>query len=159
MPYILQKSREPLEQHIVDTVGEILIGTIFSVARETDNLSAELKEQPIGAYNYVISKVIFECLEEINYSKLNTAIGTLTIVQGYITNETARLHARMDVDKSQAACLESFIKTLCYNMLDKFPVRDVIGCLECAKLELYRRVVAPYENRALKRNGDVYAKD
>ena len=33
---------------------------------------------------------------------------------------------------------------------------EVIGVLECAKLELYRRMVAPYEDRARDRNGDVY---
>jgi hypothetical protein len=36
-------------------------------------------------------------------------------------------------------------------------LNEVIGVLECAKLELYRRVAAPYENKALARNGDVYA--
>lgn len=33
---------------------------------------------------------------------------------------------------------------------------DVIGALEAQKLELYRRCVAPYEDDALRRNGDVY---
>jgi hypothetical protein len=33
---------------------------------------------------------------------------------------------------------------------------EVIGVLECAKLELYRRMVAPYEDRKMKENGDVY---
>jgi hypothetical protein len=32
---------------------------------------------------------------------------------------------------------------------------SVIGVLECAKLEFYRRKVAPYEDEAIKRNGDV----
>ncbi len=32
----------------------------------------------------------------------------------------------------------------------------VIGVLECAKLELYRRVAAPYEDRKIAANGDVY---
>lgn len=32
----------------------------------------------------------------------------------------------------------------------------VIGSLECAKLELYRRRVAVYEDEAMRRNGDVY---
>lgn len=31
----------------------------------------------------------------------------------------------------------------------------VIGVLECAKLELYRRRVAPYEDSAILKNGDV----
>jgi hypothetical protein len=33
---------------------------------------------------------------------------------------------------------------------------DAIGALEGAKLELYRRVVAPYEDRKIVENGDVY---
>ena len=32
----------------------------------------------------------------------------------------------------------------------------VIGVLECIKLELYRRMVAPYEDKKIKENGDVY---
>jgi hypothetical protein len=32
----------------------------------------------------------------------------------------------------------------------------VIGVLECAKLELYRRAVAPYEDQKREENGDVY---
>ncbi len=31
-----------------------------------------------------------------------------------------------------------------------------IGVLECAKLELYRRMVAPYEDEKCAENGDVY---
>jgi hypothetical protein len=33
---------------------------------------------------------------------------------------------------------------------------DVIGALEGAKAEFYRRVVAPYEDEKIKQNGDVY---
>ena len=32
----------------------------------------------------------------------------------------------------------------------------VIGVLECVKQELYRRQIAPYEDKACERNGDVY---
>jgi hypothetical protein len=31
-----------------------------------------------------------------------------------------------------------------------------IGVLECAKLELYRRMVAAYEDRKIAENGEVY---
>ncbi len=31
-----------------------------------------------------------------------------------------------------------------------------IGALECAKLELVRRSLGPYEDTAIERNGDVY---
>lgn len=32
---------------------------------------------------------------------------------------------------------------------------EVLGVLECAKLELYRRHVAPYEDEKIQENGDV----
>lgn len=35
-------------------------------------------------------------------------------------------------------------------------INDIIGALECCKLEFYRRLVAPYEDKAIERNGDVY---
>jgi hypothetical protein len=33
---------------------------------------------------------------------------------------------------------------------------DIIGVLECAKLEMYRRKVVPYEDKKIAENGDVY---
>ena len=33
---------------------------------------------------------------------------------------------------------------------------DIIGALEAAKLEFYRRIVVPYENKKVEQNGDVY---
>lgn len=33
---------------------------------------------------------------------------------------------------------------------------SIVGVLECAKLELYRRKVAPYEDTKIEQNGDVY---
>jgi hypothetical protein len=44
---------------------------------------------------------------------------------------------------------------------DKGPIRyahlnEVVGALDCAKLELYRRVAAPYEDQKIDENGDVY---
>lgn len=35
-------------------------------------------------------------------------------------------------------------------------INDVIGALEGAKLEFYRRVAMPYENSKIQTNGDVY---
>lgn len=46
-------------------------------------------------------------------------------------------------------------------LLDKGEIRyahlnEVIGVLECAKQELYRRVVSPYEDTKIREAGDVY---
>ncbi|MGH9339677.1 MAG: DUF6899 family protein [Acidobacteriota bacterium] len=35
-------------------------------------------------------------------------------------------------------------------------INEVIGALECAKLELYRRVAVPYEDQKIRSAGDVY---
>ena len=33
---------------------------------------------------------------------------------------------------------------------------DIVGALTCAKDELYRRKIIPYENKKIKENSDVY---
>lgn len=35
-------------------------------------------------------------------------------------------------------------------------INDVLGALEGAKAEFYRRIAAPYEDKAIERNTDVY---
>lgn len=35
-------------------------------------------------------------------------------------------------------------------------LNEIVGALECAKLEFTRRVVVPYENTKIATNGDVY---
>jgi len=35
-------------------------------------------------------------------------------------------------------------------------INEVIGVLECAKLELYRRIAVPYEDVKKEQSGDVY---
>ena len=36
-----------------------------------------------------------------------------------------------------------------------FHINKAIGVLECVKLEFYRRVAAPYEDKKIKESGDV----
>lgn len=38
-------------------------------------------------------------------------------------------------------------------------LNEVIGALECAKLEMYRRLAVPYEDQKLAENGDVYSEE
>ena len=35
-------------------------------------------------------------------------------------------------------------------------INDLVGVLECSKLEFYRRIAAPYEDKKITENGDVY---
>lgn len=35
-------------------------------------------------------------------------------------------------------------------------INDIMGAIEGAKLEFYRRIAAPYENEKITENGDVW---
>lgn len=49
------------------------------------------------------------------------------------------------------------IKAYMENMGVKYStINDIVGALEGAKLEFYRRVASQYENIKIKENGDVY---
>ena len=57
--------------------------------------------------------------------------------------------------------LNFLVTTLVDNFLCNRPasydaINAAIGVLECAKLELYRRIAAPYEDEKIVQNGDVY---
>ena len=59
--------------------------------------------------------------------------------------------------------LTYLITKLCVEYLDDANpetysiINGIVGALECAKLELYRRVAVPYEDFKSNLNGDVYA--
>ena len=67
-------------------------------------------------------------------------------------------------DRKPATCgeLNFLITTLCIEYatrggaLNYARINDTIGALESAKLEFYRRLVAPYEDTKIAENGDVY---
>ena len=59
--------------------------------------------------------------------------------------------------------LNYYISTLINHFIHKkgksySTINEVIGALECAKLELYRRIAAPYEDTKIQENGEVYTK-
>lgn len=65
-----------------------------------------------------------------------------------------------ELSVNDAGELNYCITTLIVNYLGMVPkyadFNEAIGVLECAKLELYRRMVAPYEDTKCAENGDVY---
>ena len=42
------------------------------------------------------------------------------------------------------------------NGLSYLSINDILGALEGAKLEFYRRVVVPYEDEKILENGDIF---
>ena len=53
------------------------------------------------------------------------------------------------------------LTVICLEFLGSAPryadFNEVIGALECCKLEMYRRAAAPYEDKKIVENGDVYS--
>lgn len=54
-------------------------------------------------------------------------------------------------------CLNYVITKLIHRIYPRryFSLNRAIGVLECAKQELYRRIVGPYEDEKIAENGDV----
>jgi len=78
----------------------------------------------------------------------------------YIPQYLRRL-AEQGKGKETAAVLNYRISLLVnahilHNGLSYNTINDIVGALECAKLEAYRRIAAPYEDQKLAENGDVY---
>jgi len=68
----------------------------------------------------------------------------------------------MRADIATEGTLNYLITQLCQAYIRQHPpfgykvANAVIGALECAKLEYYRRAVSNYEDKKIAENGDVY---
>lgn len=76
-------------------------------------------------------------------------------------DETTRAHnneggAPMDAGELNYAITRQVVEYFRNNGGRYQQINDVLGALEGAKLEFYRRVVVPYEDRKIRENGDVY---
>jgi len=67
--------------------------------------------------------------------------------------------------EAHGACSPGELNYLLTKMIDEYifnevkdytTLNEVIGVLECVKQELYRRIVAPYEDGKLIKNGEVF---
>jgi len=63
-------------------------------------------------------------------------------------------------EKDFAGGLNYVVSRLCAELLSREKnyarMNEITGALECAKLEFYRRAAAPYEDKKIAENGDVY---
>jgi len=98
MPYIKKEDRKIVDKYIFDLLIYI-----------TDHGMLNKTELPVGAYNYIISRIVHQFL----------------IVNG----------------------------------LKYDNINSMIGVLECAKLELYRIIAAPYEDNKILENGYISCLD
>lgn len=79
----------------------------------------------------------------------------------YITKKDRKELEKQDTMAATPGSLNYVITKLCLGYLqllgESYQVyNDIIGVLECCKLEMYRRKVALYEDKKIQQNGDVY---
>lgn len=75
--------------------------------------------------------------------------------------EERREEVEVSLKPEDAGELNYLLTTIIYDYMVRKGKRyqvmnDIVGAIENSKLELYRRVIAPYEDKKLKENGDVY---
>lgn len=111
--------------------------------------------QTRGELTYVITKAIdlWITKEGVCFDTLSEAIEILDEAKQF-----DRLPPEGDVGRWIADQISSYMVRAKNRTNGMAPVtrRQLKSVLECAKLELYRRVVAPYEQQKLELNGDVY---
>ena len=82
-----------------------------------------------------------------------------SLLEPYLASIASRII--LEDEMTQAGVLNYCITYLLNEVLKTNGVRyhninELIGVLECAKLELYRRIASPYEDEKKDSNGDVY---
>ena len=76
-----------------------------------------------------------------------------------LTSIVARMLSEDEADRAGILnyCISTLISKSLVSMGTNYvKLNELIGMLECAKLELYRRVASPYEDEKVESNGDVY---
>jgi hypothetical protein len=78
-------------------------------------------------------------------------------------NQRVKFQFALDLLKDNikdAGELNYVVTSICHQLLRENGVKyaklnEIVGALECAKLELYRRIAVPYEDSKIAENGDV----
>ena len=72
---------------------------------------------------------------------------------------------RSSLEKGRTPKISGELNYLISRLVDSFlvekglsyaSINEAIGALECAKLEVYRCIAAPYEDHKARQNGEVY---
>lgn len=85
-------------------------------------------------------------------------------LRGWFAADLERMLDRIlteESDTARSGILNYIISSLLWRYMEESGgttydrLNTLVGVLECAKLELYRRIAAPYEDKKIEENGDV----
>lgn len=74
-------------------------------------------------------------------------------IDKHILTAVAKLSSEGDLNYAVSRLVDGWLS---WRGVSYAELNRVIGVLECAKLELYRRIAAPYEDAKCRENGEVY---
>lgn len=120
-----------------------------------------------GELNYTISALMNQYIVDkgLSYASINDCLGALETAKLVIVHMTARDEVPPLIyseDNSESLChdISFLIHTYYKDKREEFSaLADILGAAEGAKMEFYRRVAAPYEDKKREENGDVYSPD
>lgn len=128
--------------------------------------------QNVGELNYFVTAQCLKWLasqrvnpfggsRKTNYNQFNYVIGRLvevenTFVEYALTVDNNIPRQFLDIHKTIRAYMNKRIEVM--EPVDEI-YTDVRGVLRCAQLEMYRRMIAAYEDEKIKEKGDVYPVD
>lgn len=104
----------------------------------------------VGELNYLLTLKALEFLKQrgLSYATINTVIASFER-----TKTGDRLKCKKD---TLTRAMQDIIEDFRDNNTGEVSSIEIGGAIECAKLEFYRRVAAPYEDKKIAENGDVY---
>ena len=106
-----------------------------------------------GELNYAVTCIVLNHLgPKPRYADYNAALGALAAVQHAVLVEWLT-----DEDPPLPVCdlADDIYEATNPREHWGLPYQDIVGVLVAVQHELYRRHIAPYEDKAIQRNGDV----
>lgn len=122
----------------------------YIMKQDRDRIANDGNIHSAGELNYQVTLLCLEYLKEKGhrYEHMNQVVEDITACVHRLASRTVLL----DSTKLQVQIME-----LCEKYaLGRRDYQGAVGALECCKLEMYRRLIGPYEDTAIGRNGDVY---
>ena len=147
MPYIKKEAREVLKKNPPTNLGELAYSITHHYLKKSGKSRLRFSDYAriIGEIAMVES-IVASCLKSSNClgARLKVDIEDL-----YLTRAS-----KLNLNESVVTVLGLIVQTLGY--FSAFDIFDITGVVRCVHDEFYRRKVAPYEDKAIDKNGDVF---
>ena len=144
MPYIHKEDRRKFDK-IINIVVESL-GQTNLVHSELAEYSSQITT--VGELNYIISSIAWKYFDKLpSYSRGNSIVDDLEKLKYLFHTEPS------SPESVKHQTLFVALHSLLYDLAGEFS--GITGVLVCVIFEFYRRKLAPYEDKAIERNGDI----